>query len=79
MNNFVPLAPMIIILIYNQVAPAHMVLISNNDNLQPSGPCSYGTETITNLQPSDPSTHGTQKQEQLICNQVTPAPMVLKQ
>ena len=24
-----------------------MVLISNNDNLQPSGPCSHGTETIT--------------------------------
>ena len=56
---------MITILIYNQVAPAHiiMVLISNNDNLQPSGPCS----------------HDTQKQEQLIYNQVAPAHMALKQ
>ena len=56
-----------------------MVLISNNDNLQPSGPCSHGTETITNLQPSDPSTHGNKKQEQLICNQVAPANIVIKQ
>ena len=63
MNDFVPLASMITILIYNQVAPAHliMVLISNNDNLQPSGPCSHGTETVTNLQPSDPSAHDTPK------------------
>ena len=41
-----------------------------------------GTETIiTNLQPSarDPSTHGTQKQEQLICNQVAPGNIVIKQ
>ena len=30
-------------------------------NLQPSGPCAHGTETIvTNLQPSDPSSHGTE-------------------
>ena len=39
-----------------------------------------GTETIiTNLQPSDPSTHRTQKQEQLICNQVAPGNIVIKQ
>ena len=49
-------------------------------NLQPSGPCSQGTETvITNLPPSDPSAHGTQKQEQLIYNRVAPAHIAVKQ
>ena len=49
-------------------------------NLQPSGPCAHGTETIvTNLQPSDSCSHGTQNQEPLIYNQVAPAHMVIKQ